>query len=241
MKNEDDLLLDIIRKEYHRETDFYITCDLPQDIKVRIKNNILNITYNKELFQEPFDRDNIFEAWMIIFYKWGIFDKIEMDWDEYESEYDADYVAIICRLKKFISNFSSWFNLSIKDTEKLDKTIYKEPDIKSIVESIVNITWYFETGNNISFTLPDSISVDIINGEIILRCIESLESTDKDSTENRTNQYSPIELILKRWTYLDCKFEGSLKKEVDLNSEGLYNELIKVGYTERELLFPTTR
>ena len=241
MKNDIELLLDIPRREYHKETDFYIVCSLPEKVKYKIiDDNLLKVRYSSDLFHNPMTGDNIFEGWLIIFYRWGIFDKIEFEWEKSDDTADEDYLSVIDRINRFIDNFGSVIHLSDKCAKEI-KDVSGDADgkynDKLIVESIINTTWYFETGNEISFEFPDNVSVKIENGAVTLS--ETSAGGIQEIAENSKAPYSPLELIVNRWTYLKCRYEGVKKAEPEPVSESLADTLIKVGYTERNLLYPT--
>ena len=160
MRNDNNQLGDILQKEYNKKTGFYVTSDLPDKLHSSIDGATLIIQYPSSLIEKELNNYDSFEGWINVFRRWGIFDRIIFRWDKPGRMAGDHYQRFLERVRIFNNAFSSFFELEKEYKERIDEM---DPDIsvneKDILESIIEIGWYFEMDKKLKVELPSEWTI----------------------------------------------------------------------------------
>ncbi|MDO5570547.1 MAG: hypothetical protein Q4F97_03665 [Bacteroidales bacterium] len=253
MKNNNIQVLETLQHEYHKKTDYYSYTDLPEEAVFEIDGVNVKYTYTSNLILKKLNNKDSFEGWAIALRRWGVYDNIIFKWDIPSDTQTKEYQKFLFRVKTFLKYFYSWFSVckeNLKQLEIIDPKIYVCE--KLILESIIDICWYFETTNKIDIVISDRYTTSFIKDGVNIQ--DDLEETtdakedkrdyESNKEDKKQNPYPeidiPWQLIIERWAYLPCS-----PKQDQLtftNMEKLPHdvvELIKVGFAERNFPYPS--
>lgn len=234
MRNDNIELSDILLKEYKRASDFYYTTELPDKLETEIDNDVLIVKYPSTIIEKELNNYDSFEGWINVFHKWGIFNKIRFRWEEPHDKSGNHYQNFLTRVDKFRSTFSSFFELEERYQKCVDDrdTDFMVDD-RNILETIIEIDWYFETEKRIKIEIPKEFEVDFTE-EGSVRFSEHVNSDDDKDI------FSPWQLIIERWAYMKTvPRPGETRPKEMSGMTQIMKDLIKVGFTERSIVYPT--
>lgn len=240
MRKDNEQLSEVIQHEYNKKTGYYTYTEVPENAVFEIDGYELKVRYPNKIASEILNNTDSFEGWMLICRRWGVYEKIVFNWDESEDIHEKSYQEFLYRVKRFSDVFKGWFELSkdaIKNLEKLQPDTYVCD--KRILESIIDISWYFETGKKINIEIPDEWNIHLEKGLVQIKP-EIREYGIENSLDESDNQiYTPWQLLINRWAYLPTS-PKSTQQDLSVWSSMSSNvkELIKVGFTERNFPFP---
>lgn len=240
MRKDNEQLSEILQHEYNKKTGYFTHTEVPEDAIFEIDGYELKIKYSANLVSESLNNYDSFEGWMMICRRWGVFDKIIFDWHEAADIQDKNYQEFLYRVHEFAKVFTGWFEVSKdgkKYLEQLQTGIYVCD--KRILESIIDITWYFETGKKIQIDVPDQWQIHFEHGIVQIKAEIQDYGIENALDETENEIYTPWQLLINRWAYLPTSPKSS---QQELSAWSLMpanvKDLIKVGFTERNFPFP---
>ena len=240
MRKDNEQLNDILHHEYTKKTNYYTHSEVPENVTFEIDGYLLKVKYTKELVIEPLNNINSFEGWMMVFRRWGVFDKIQFCWEQPKDTLSPIYLQFIDRVQFFHRNFSNWFQLaSIAHAQINNFEVSTNLDNKKVIESIIDICWLYETEEKLSITIPDKWDLLLKDGVVEITPHFNRYGIEGSLEGDETSIYTPWQLLINRWAYLPTSPQSSqndLTTWSDMSDD--VQNLIKVGFTERNFPFP---
>ncbi|MEG1521005.1 MAG: hypothetical protein RR212_06645 [Bacteroidales bacterium] len=240
MRKDNEQLTEVLQHEYNKKTGYFTHTEVPENATFEIDGYELKIKYSVELVDQPLNNYDSFEGWIMVCRRWGIFDKIIFDWREPTDVHGKDYQAFLYRIHQFSKVFTGWFEIN-KDAQK--HLAQLQPNIyvcdKRILESIIDITWYFETGNKLKIDIPDQWQIHFEHGIVQIKAEIENYGIENALDEADNQVYTPWQLLINRWAYLPTS-PKSTQQDLSIWSTMPTDikDLIKVGFTERNFPFP---
>ena len=240
MRKDNEQLSEILQHEYTKKTGYYTHTEVPEEATFEIDGYELKIKYPSEMTSELLNNYDSFEGWIMVCRRWGVFDKIIFDWNVPEDTQTKVYQEFLYRVSHFSKVFTGWFELS-KDGQKHLNVLKADIYVcdKRILESIIEIAWYFETGHKTKIDIPDQWQIHFEHGVVQIKA-EIEDYGIQNALDQEDNQiYSPWQLLINRWAYLPTS-PKSIQQNLpvwDAMTPDV-KELIKVGFTERNFPFP---
>ena len=118
-----------------------------------------------------------------------------------------------------------------------------DPDIsvneKDILESIIEIGWYFEMDKKLKVELPSEWTIKFTTESAVQFSVDKYITNTGQSVNVDNQIFAPWQLIIERWAYLKSIPETD-KDNIFSNPciNQTMKDLIKTGFTERNFLFP---
>lgn len=239
MRNDNEQLSDILEHEYNKKTNYYTHTHVPELAEFEIDGYKVKFKYPEKLILEPLNNTDSFEGWAMVIRRWGVFDKIIFDWEIPKDTTIKAYQDFLYRVKHFHQQFGKWFEIAHDTQPELAKIDVKSYVCdKRVLESIIDIAWYFETGTKINIEIPEEWEISFEDGVVNMK-ISDYDFGTEPLNEEQSQIYSPWQLLINRWAYLPTnprsakqtlKAWDTMPKEVE--------KLIRTGFTERNFPYP---
>lgn len=239
MRKDNNQLSDLLQREYTKKTNYYTHTEVPEDVSFEIDGYLLKIKYPASMICQEINNTNSFEGWANVCNRWGVFDKISFDWEKPADKESRAYQHFLYRVKHFREQFSKWFELSRDAESRLsDLNVSEYVCDKLILESMIDIAWYFETGKKLKIEIPEDWDIHFQKGVVEVR-VADFDLGTEPLTEEESEIYSPWQLLINRWAYLPTSPQShnqtvtpwdTMPKDVQ--------ELLRTGFTERNFPYP---
>lgn len=240
MRHDNEQLSVILQNGYNRLTGFDTLTEVPEHVYFEVDGSVLRMKYSKLLDSESLNGADSFEGWAIICRRFGMFEQLIFDWAEPVDKGDKGYQEFLFRVKHFAAMLPDWFILSEEAQHKLEHCSHKSYVCsRRVLESIIEIVWYFEMSNRIKVILPENWEIEWQDGAVALSMVIDKPNLVDNQNLNEEPIYNPWRLLMNRWCYLPTI--NRVNEEV-MELQGvvpeLISELIRVGYAERN--FPNS-
>ncbi len=128
MMNDNELVLNLIKKSYHSEIGERQNIKLPQDINFKLIGRDVQFNISSSAVCKNMQEDRTsFEGWALVLKRWGKFENVFLSWDIPQTFQNAreerHYQRFLFRVDCFAKHLDSWFKISKSSKSALDDLV----------------------------------------------------------------------------------------------------------------------